>query len=124
MKVLSCPSDMPSAHPGKTMLGRLRLQRGINGGCKTRNSLKVDDRATGVCLNQSGLAQEDTPTAVPLVKVGLDYINARDGSATTLLLARIGPGESNGDRGRINDDDFVVAANQHQRHASQPTDVV
>ena len=98
IRILSCPSDVPVIATGQNNAWLAYVcNRGVNGGCLKVTGIQIggtatkvvnsDSRAAGVCLNQSGLAQEATTYSVPPVYVSQDYISGHDGSATTLLLA-------------------------------------
>ncbi len=93
LKILVCPSDPPdSAGAGDTPLSYV-CNRGVDGGViiagtASGGTLLTDSQAMGVCLNQSGYAQGTSTTyAIRPVRVGINYIGAHDGAATTLLLA-------------------------------------
>ena len=58
--------------------------QGVNNGSLT--SILGDSKATGVCLNQSGIGTDGKSTVAP-VTVGQDYISSHDGTTTTLLLS-------------------------------------
>ena len=82
IRTLVCPSDPPgSTSTGDTWLSYV-CNRGVNGS---------DNRAQGVCLNQTYFvgAVGATPrtSANPIARVGIDYISSHDGVSTTLLLA-------------------------------------
>jgi prepilin-type N-terminal cleavage/methylation domain-containing protein len=106
IKILACPTDDPHPSVGQNNSWTAYVcNRGVNGGCKqvpgTKISgtssgsawMKTDDRAAGVCLNQSyapngqAFAQEDPTYSVPPVYVSADFITSKDGTTTTLLLA-------------------------------------
>jgi prepilin-type N-terminal cleavage/methylation domain-containing protein/prepilin-type processing-associated H-X9-DG protein len=99
IRILSCPSDMPSVSTGtgqnNSWLAYV-CNRGVNMGCTyvpgtqaSGAATKVlgDSQAVGVCLNQYGYAQSDPTVKVMPVRVGQDYIGSHDGTTTTLLLA-------------------------------------
>jgi prepilin-type N-terminal cleavage/methylation domain-containing protein/prepilin-type processing-associated H-X9-DG protein len=107
LKILACPTDDPHPSVGQNNSWTAYVcNRGVNGGCKqvqgTRISgtssggttyVNTDDRAAGVCLNQSyapngqAYCQADTAYSVPPVYVSADYITSKDGTTTTLMLA-------------------------------------
>lgn len=76
---LVCPSDPPpSTGVNETWLSYV-CNRGVNG---------LDNRAQGVCLNQTNFVGTTARTAAnPIARVGIDYISSHDGATTTLLLA-------------------------------------
>jgi prepilin-type processing-associated H-X9-DG protein len=84
LAILSCPSDPPPAGPYTSFV----VNRGING---------LNDRAYGVCMNNSGTYTTTLPSfqgfcsisslAIPLARVSPDYISSHDGMAYTLLVA-------------------------------------
>jgi prepilin-type N-terminal cleavage/methylation domain-containing protein/prepilin-type processing-associated H-X9-DG protein len=106
IKLLACPTDDPHPSVGQNNSWTAYVcNRGVNGGCKQVLATKIsgtssgttymnsDDRAAGVCLNQSyapngqAFVQSDTTYSVPPVYVSADYVTSKDGTTTTLMLA-------------------------------------
>ncbi|MGC4054001.1 MAG: DUF1559 domain-containing protein, partial [Paludibaculum sp.] len=76
LELLNCPSD-----PLHLRLGGAYSAYVVNGGCATKppaSSATYERIPDGVCFDQTNFTA---------VKIGMDYLNANDGSANTLLLS-------------------------------------